>query len=322
MAIGKIEPVARGDLLAASGQAKAQLRVAARFPVFQLAIATKDRKDDVRLSGALTKLAEEDAGLSVVHDASTNEILLLGQGEPHLRAVVDQLKSRFGVEVSQARPTTPYRETIRKSAKQHGRHKKQTGGHGQFADVHVEIRPLPRGEGFRFVDKITGGAVPRQWIPAVEQGVRDAMEKGPLGFPVVDVEVTLVDGAFHSVDSSELAFRIAGRLAMSEALPGCEPVMLDPVEKLTVFTPNWGTPKINSAVAARNGQILGFEAREDWPGWDKIEIYLSHAERQNFIIELRSLTQGLATFESAFSHMVELQGRRADDAAKRAKAVA
>jgi elongation factor G len=322
VAIGKIEPATAGDLIAAGPAAKLAHAPPRRFPVYQLAIATRERKDDVRLSGALAKLVDEDKGLEVVHDPATNEILLLGQGEPHLRQVIDQLKKRFGVEVTSERASTPYRETIRKGAKQHGRHKKQTGGHGQFADVHLEVRPLARGEGFRFVDKITGGAIPRQWIPAVEQGVRDAMEKGPLGFRVVDVEVSLVDGQFHAVDSSELAFRIAGRTAMSEALPQCDPVMLDPVEKLTVFTPSSGTPKINSAVSSRNGQILGFEGRADWPGWDKIDVYLSHSERQDFIIELRSLTQGLATFTGEFSHMVELTGRRADDVAKRARHVA
>ncbi|HWA21058.1 MAG TPA: elongation factor G [Caulobacterales bacterium] len=319
VAIGKLDPVARGDLLSANAPARPRVVAPARFPVFQLAIATTDRKDDVRLSGALSKLVEEDPGLSVVHDPHSNEVLLLGQGEPHLRLVLDHLKKRFGVEVTSGRPATPYRETIRKGAAQRGRHKKQTGGHGQFADVMIEIKPLARGEGFRFVDKITGGAVPRQWIPAVEQGARDAMEKGPLGFPVVDVEVTLVDGAFHAVDSSELAFRIAGRVAMSEALPGCDPVVLDPIEKLIVYTPSWGTPKINSAVSSRNGQILGFETRADWPGWDQIEVCLSHAERQDFISELRSLTQGLATFHASFSHMAELSGRRAEEAIKRAK---
>jgi elongation factor G len=319
VAIGKLDPIARGDLLGAAAPAKLRVAAQTRYPVYQLAIGAKDRKDDVRLSGALAKLAEEDPGLSVVHDPDSNEVLLLGQGEPHLKLVLDHLKKRFGVEVTSGRPATPYRETIRKAASQRGRHKKQTGGHGQFADVTLEIRPLPRGEGFRFVDKITGGAIPRQWIPAVEQGARDAMEKGPLGFPVVDVEVTLIDGAFHAVDSSELAFRIAGRTAMSEALPGCDPVVLDPIEKLIVYTPSWGTPRINSAVSSRNGQILGFETRENWPGWDQIEVCLSHAERQDFISELRSLTQGLATFQARFSHMAELSGRRAEDALRRAR---
>jgi len=317
VALGKLD-VAAGDLLTRNGAQKAAVRPAARFPVYQLAIATKDRKDDVRLSGALQKLAEEDAGLSVLHDPVTHDILLQGQGEPHLRLVLERLRSRFGVDVSHAPPSTPYQETIRKSAEKRGRHKKQTGGHGQFGDCVIQVRPLTRGGGFEFVDKITGGAIPKQWIPAVEAGVKDAMQKGPIGFPVVDVSVTLIDGSFHSVDSSEHSFQMAGRLGMNEALAECDPVVLEPIEKLTIYTPNSGTPKINSAVSSHNGQILGFESREGWPGWDKVEVYLPHAERQSFIIDLRSVTQGLATFEAVFDHMVEVTGRRAEDVAKKA----
>jgi elongation factor G len=161
--------------------------------------------------------------------------------------------------------------------------------------------------------------MPRQWIPAVEAGVKDAMQKGPIGYPVVDVSVTLIDGSYHDVDSSEHSFQMAGRLGMHDALVDCDSVVLEPIEKLSIFTPNSGTPKINSAVSSHNGQILGFEAREGWPGWDRVDAYLPHSERQNFIIELRSMTQGLATFESQFDHMVELNGRRAEEAAKKAK---
>ena len=320
IAIGKLDPVAAGDLLVSGGAAaKAAMAPKKRFPVFQLAIATKDRKDDVRLSGALQKLVEEDPGLDVLHDQTTHEILLQGQGDPHLRAVIDRLKSRFGVDVSTARPSTPYKETIRKSAEKRGRHKKQTGGHGQFGDCVIQVKPLPRGGGFEFVDQITGGAIPRQWIPAVEAGVVDAMQKGPTGFPVVDVSVTLIDGSYHSVDSSEHSFQMAGRIGMHDALAECDPVLLEPIEKLSIYTPNSGTPKINSAVSSHNGQILGFEAREGWPGWDRVDAYLPHAERQNFIIDLRSLTQGLATFEAEFDHMVEVTGRRAEEVAKKAQ---
>jgi elongation factor G len=318
-AIGKLDPVAAGDLLGASGPQKVKLNFKKRFPVYQLAIATKDRKDDVRLSGALQKLVDEDAGLNVLHDQSTHEILLQGQGEPHLRSVLDRLKARFNVEVATQPPSTPYKESLRKNAEVRGRHKKQTGGHGQFGDCVIQVKPLPRGQGFEFVDKITGGAIPRQWIPAVEAGVKDAMTKGAIGFPVVDVSVTLIDGSFHSVDSSEHSFQQAGRIGMQEAIEKCGTVLLEPVEKLSIYTPSWGTPKINSAVSSHNGQILGFEPREGWSGWDRVDVYLPHNERQNFIIELRSLTQGLATFEAVFDHMVEVTGRRADDVAKRAQ---
>ncbi|MBX9746004.1 MAG: elongation factor G [Hyphomonadaceae bacterium] len=317
VAIGKLDPVAAGDVIGQSQTLKIARKK--RFPVYQLAIATKDRKDDVRLSGALQKLVDEDAGLDIVHDQTTHEILLQGQGEPHLRSVIDRLKGRFNVEVATAPPSTPYKESLRKPAEVRGRHKKQTGGHGQFGDCVIQVKPLPRGQGFEFVDKITGGAIPRQWIPAVEAGVKDAMSKGAIGFPVVDVSVTLIDGSFHAVDSSEHSFQQAGRIGMQEALGQCGTVLLEPIEKLTIYTPSSGTPKINSSVSSHNGQILGFEPRDGWPGWDKVEVYLPMAERQNFIIELRSMTQGLATFEAEFDHMVEVSGRRAEDVAKKAQ---
>ncbi len=321
-AIGKIDPIAAGDLISANGAPHQRIAPPPRFAVYQIAIATKDRKDDVRLSGALAKLVEEDPGLSVVHDAAMHEILLLGQGEPHLRQVLDRLKTRFNVEVTTTKPGTPFRETIKKGVTQKGRHKKQTGGHGQFGDCTIEIKPLPRGSGFQFEDRITGGAIPRQWIPAVEEGVRAAMEKGPIGYPVIDVSVALIDGAYHPVDSSEHSFHAAGKLAMSEGLAQCQPVLLEPIEKLVIMTPSSFTSRINSTITRRNGQILGFDAREGWPGWDRVEVYLPHTERQDLIMELRSLTQGLATFEAQFDHMVELTGRRADDAAKKAQTAA
>lgn len=323
VAIGKLEGAHAAEIVSADGKARpARVPAAQRTPVYALAIATREQKDDVRLSGALAKLVEEDRGLVLVHDADTREVVLKGQGEAHLRATLDRLRRRYGVEVAAARPKTPYRETIRKGVTQRGRHKKQTGGHGQFGDVVVEIRPLGRGEGFAFVDRITGGVVPRQWIPAVEQGVRDALERGPLGFPVVDISVTLVDGSYHSVDSSEFAFRAAGRLALVEALPNCQPVLLEPVERLTIHAPSSATSRITSAVSSRRGQILGFDSREDWAGWDRIEVFLPQAERGDLIIELRSLTQGLATYEAEYDHMTEVTGRQADDIARSAKTAA
>ena len=318
VAIGKLEPVKAGDLLSANGKALSS-RVARpdRFPVYALAISTADRKDDVRLSGSLARLLEEDPSLSLAHDQDTGEVVLRGQGEGHLKCAVERLERRYGVKVVTARPTTPYRETIRKSATGvRGRHKKQTGGHGQFGDVVIDVRPGQPGEGFVFVDRITGGVVPRQWIPAVADGVRDALEKGPLGFPVVDVTVTLTDGSYHSVDSSELAFRTAGRIAMSEALKACQPYLLEPVEKVTINAPSTATSRVTSAVSSRRGQILGFDSREGWPGWDRIDVYLPQAERQELISELRGLTQGLGGFEAGFDHLAELSGRQAEEVAK------
>jgi elongation factor G len=321
VALGKVEDAHAGDLLSVGkAAAKAAILPIPRYPVYAMAIETRDRKDDVRLSGALNKLLEEDPGLSLTHDGELHEMRLAGQGEAHLRIALERLKRRYGVEVSHHAPTTPYKETIRKAVTQRGRHKKQTGGHGQFGDVLLEVRPLPRGEGFQFSEKITGGVVPKQWIPAVEAGVRDALEKGPLGFPVVDVAVTLVDGSWHPVDSSEMAFRTAGRIGMSEALAAASPILLEPIEKLTIYAPNTATARITSTLSNKRGQILGYDARDGWPGWDRIEVCMPHAERQDFIIDLRSMTQGLGAFEAEFDHRVELTGRKAEEVVSRASA--
>jgi len=323
VSLGKIDALQAGDLVGFNGNpTRTCIDIPRRAPVFALAIAAKDHKDDVRLSTALGKLLEEDRGLSVRHLAETRETLLEGQGDAHLKTALERLRRRYNLEVSARRPATAYRESIRKSATQRGRHKKQTGGHGQFGDVLLEIHPNARGEGFAFGDRISGGVVPKQWIPAVEQGARDALEKGPLGFPVIDVTVTLIDGSFHSVDSSEQSFRSAGRLGVSEGLEKCESYLLEPVMKLTVLAPSSATPKINSSASARHGQILGFEPRDGWTEWDRIELFMPHADAQDFIIELRALTQGMGTFESAFDHMNDVTGRRADDVVKHGRSAA
>ena len=195
---------------------------------------------------------------------------------------------------------------------QRGRHKKQSGGHGQFGDVVIEVKPLPRGGGIEFKEKISGGVVPKQWIPAVEAGVRDATVKGPLGFPVVDVMVTLIDGSYHTVDSSEIAFRTAGRIGMSEALAQAAPHLLEPVMKVTVIAPNSAVSRVTSAIASRRGQMLGLGPREGWSRWDQVEALIPEAEMQGFDAELRSLSQGLATYTAEFDHLAELNGALAD----------
>jgi len=317
VAIGKAEAAAVGQALSFDGRARRAAGLTPRRPpLFAVAVAAENRKDDVRLSGALAKLVEEDPGLSLIHDAEGRQVLLAGQGDAHVRLALDRLKRRFGVEIATERVRTPYRETIQRAVTQHSRHKKQTGGHGQFGDVTVEIRPLPRGGGVVFNQRVTGGAVPRQWIPAVEQGVRDALACGPLGYPVTDVEVTLIDGAHHSVDSSEMAFRAAGRLAIEEGLKACGSILLEPVDRLEVVAPSSALSNVTAALSARRGQILGLSPREGWPGWEKIEAYLPHAERHDLIAEIRSLTQGLGAFEAGFDHMSELTGRPATEAAR------
>lgn len=320
-AIGKVEHAGAGQILSTTGKAQAAIAVAqGRRPLFAVALSAKSHSDDVRLSGALTKLVDEDPGLSLTHDAEQHQILLAGQGEGHVRLALERLKRRAGVEIQTALPRTPYRETVAKAVTQRARHKKQSGGHGQFADVTIEVRPLPRGSGLVFQSRVVGGAVPKQWIPAVEMGVRDGLARGPLGFPVTDLEVTLTDGMTHSVDSSEMAFRMAGRMAIEEALAAAGSILLEPIEKLTVYSPTPSASNVTSALTARRGQILGLSPREDWRGWERIEAFLPQSERQDLIAELRGLTQGLGAFEADFDHMSELHGRLAEDAAQGARA--
>ncbi|MDP3175376.1 MAG: elongation factor G, partial [Phenylobacterium sp.] len=315
VAIGKLEQACVGEVMSLAGKPQTRPSPDARPPLFALAVAASNRQDDVRLSGALAKLVEEDPGLSLKHDAELGQVLLTGQGEGHVRLALDRLKRRFGVEIATTRPRTPYREAPVKSVTQRGRHKKQTGGHGQFGDVVIELRPLARGEGFVFVSKIAGGVVPKQWVPAVEQGIRDGLAKGPLGFPVVDLEVALVDGSHHSVDSSEMAFRAAGRLAIEEALRSAGTILLEPIERLSVYAPSVFLSNVTSSLSSRRGQILGFSPREGWSNWDTIEAYLPQGERHDLIAELRSITQGLGAFEGRYDHMSELAGRLAEEAA-------
>lgn len=319
-AIGKVEEAIAGQILSTTGQPQSVPAAARpRRPLFAVALVAKNRNDDVRLSGALGKLVEEDPGLSLTHDPEARQVLLAGQGEGHVRLALERLKRRFGVEIDTQNPRTAYRETIRQPVTQRSRHKKQSGGHGQFADVTIEVKPLPRGSGFVFQSKVVGGAVPKQWIPAVEDGARDGLAKGPLGFPVTDLEVTLVDGQTHSVDSSEMAFRTVGRLAIEEALRAAGTILLEPIEKLVVYSPSPAASNVTSALTARRGQILGLSPREDWRGWERIEAYLPQSERQDLIAELRGLTQGLGAFEADFDHMSELHGRLAEEAGKLAR---
>jgi elongation factor G len=281
-------------------------------PVFATTIWVRDRKDDVRLTAALTKLVEEDPSLSVQRRSDPDEVCLLGQGEMHLRVATERLAKRFGVSVERARPKVAYRETIRKTAEGHGRLKKQTGGHGQFADVRLSVRPIPRGQGFVFEDAVVGGAVPRKFIPSVEAGARAYIRRGPLGFPVEDIAVSLTDGTAHAVDSSDAAFQGATRLALDEALPAAEPVLLEPVLIVNILTPSTATAKVTGLVTGRRGQIVGYDARPDWPGWDVVDALIPEAETSDLIVELRSLTAGVGSFCARFGHMAELTGPSAE----------
>ena len=310
VAFGRIDSLRTGDLV---GGAKGEKDWPAALPaLFSLALDSAKKQDEVKLSAALAKLTEEDPSLQAEHDAETSELILRGQGEIHLQAAIERLRHRFNLEVSGHRPQVPYRETIRRATSEHGRYKRQTGGHGQFGDVFLDIAPLPRGTGFSFAEKVVGGVVPKSYVPAVEEGVRDYLRRGPLGFPVIDVKVVLTSGSHHAVDSSDMAFKQAARLAMSEGMPKCDPVLLEPILGVEITVPSDFTSKAQLIISSRRGRILGTDIKEGWRGWDVVAAQMPQAEMDGLIIDLRSLTMGVGTFSWAFDHFQELQGKAAE----------
>lgn len=281
-------------------------------PLYETGLEVTKPGDDVKLTEALRHLCEQDRSLSFVHSDDTGQLVLRGHGDIHLQIALAQLRSRYHLEIETRPVETAYQETVRKPAQARGRYKKQTGGHGQFGDAQIELKPLGRGEGFSFNERIVGGAIPRQYIPAVEKGVRDAMRSGPLGFPVVDIAVELVDGSYHAVDSSDQAFQMAGRIAIADALKEAQSVLLEPIERYAISIPSEFTSKAQRLVSTRRGQILGFSAKDGWQGWDEIDVQMPASETGDMVMELRSLTQGTGFFTRSFSHMQELVGKQAD----------
>ena len=313
VALGRLETAATGETIATAKGNTAQLvKLAAAPGVYGSAISVSDRKDEVKLTSAIAKLVEEDPSLGLEHNIDTHEMVLWGQGEMHLRVALEKLEGKFGVHAKAKARRIAYKETIRKPTQVRGRHRKQSGGHGQFGDVVVEISPLPRGSGFVFSDSITGGVVPKQYIPAVEQGVRDWLSHGPLGFTVVDFSVNLSDGSYHDVDSSEMAFKTAARIAMVDGMPNCSPVLLEPIAGVEIHVPSDATSRVNQIVTGHRGQLLGFDGRDGWPGWDTVKAHMPESEISSLIIELRSATAGVGTFTFGLDHMAELTGRAAD----------
>ncbi|KAF3887716.1 MULTISPECIES: elongation factor G [Nostocales] len=314
IAISRLEGIKTGDTISCESQSVTALpRADLLEPVYALAITPEKRNDEVKLSSAITKLLEEDCSLAWEQHGDTHEVILWGQGEIHLQVALDRLRRKYNLPMTTHLPQVPYKETIRKPATSvHGRYKHQSGGHGQFGDVYLDIQPLARGEGFNFKETIVGGVVPKQYIPGVEIGVREFLSHGPLGFPMVDVSVTLTNGSYHTVDSSEQAFKQAARLAMQTGIPKCEPTLLEPIVRVEVKTPNEFTAKVLQLVTGRRGQILGYEGISNWHGWDSVVAYLPQAEMQNFIVELRSLTLGVGSFHWEFDHLQEVPDKLAE----------
>jgi elongation factor G len=305
VAVARLEGAHTGDTLTTHGDPETLLPHAPVIdPVYALAITPARRSDEVKLSAALTKLLEEDPSLFWEQHGDTHEVILWGQGDVHLNLAIARLGRKYNLPMTTHLPQVPYKETIRQAKESiHGRYKHQSGGHGQFGDVYLSIKPLPRGDGFAFNNTIVGGVVPKQYIPSVETGVREYLDHGPLGFPVVDVAVTLTNGSYHNVDSSDNAFKQAARIAMQEGLAACTPTLLEPITQVDISVPSVYTSNVLKLLSGRRGQILGYEAKADWPSWDVVSGYLPQSEMQTMILELRSLTMGVGFFKWVYDHL-------------------
>ncbi len=314
IAVARLEGAKTGDTLTLEENAELSLPgIEPMHPVYALAIAPERRNDEVKMSTALKRLQEEDPSLHWEQHGDTHEVILWGQGEIHLKVNLARLANKYKLPMVTHIPRVPYKETIRKRGENvHGRYKHQTGGHGQFGDVFIDIQPLPRGSGFNFDQRIVGGVVPKQYIPGVETGVREYLGHGPLGFPVVDVAVTLTNGSYHSVDSSEQAFKQAARIAMQQGMPGCQPTLLEPILSVVISVPMEFTSGVLRLLSGRRGQILGYDGKDNWGGWDEVTAYLPQAEMQDLIVELRSLTLGVGFFDWQPDHLQEVPDKLAE----------
>jgi len=296
VAIARLESASTGDTLTSDGRTVVLPSLPSAAPVFAAAIRPKDRLDEAKLSQMLARLLEEDPALRVERAAYTNELQLLGSGEAHVTTAAERLLRKYNLHVELQPPAIPYRESITASTEVHGRYKHQTGGHGQFGDVWLRIEPRDRGHGVTFEEKIVGGVVPRQFFPAVEKGVREALMHGPVsGYPVSDLHVTLYDGSYHSVDSSEASFRTAASMAMRDGLPKCNPVVLEPILRIETTVPNVYTSAIIQQLTSKRGQIHGMNPAER-PGYDVVVADVPQVELSRYITELRTASHGLGSF--------------------------
>ncbi len=309
VAIARLEPVKTGDTLTSNGHKILLERVPQSEPVFAIAIKPKERIDEAKIFSMLARIVDEDPALRLARADITNEFLLLGSGEQHVAIAVERLARKYKVEVDTASPQVPYTETITASTEVHSRYKHQTGGHGQFGDVWLRFEPRERGSGVSFEEKIVGGVVPRQFIPAVEKGVREALQHGPNGFPVTDLHVTLYDGQYHDVDSSEQSFRTAAGMGVRDALPKCHPTVLEPIQHVTVTVPTTWTSTVIQQLTGKRGQILGMNPAER-SGFDVVEADVPQVELSRYITELRTATQGLATFSARHERYDPVPGNR------------
>ena len=298
--VAKLKVTTTGDTLTTKSKGVQFDPIVFPNPVLARAMVPKTRADEEKISHSLIRLIEEDPSLKVERDAQTHELLVSGMGVEHLDVTIERLKRRFGVEVDMKPPKIPYRETIRGKTKVQGKHKKQSGGHGQFGDTWLEISPMPRGGGVEFESRIVGGAIPKTYIPAVEKGVHEAMAQGVLAhFPIVDVKVSLVDGSYHDVDSSEMAFKIAGSIGFKKGVLECKPTLLEPLMIMEVIVPSEFVGDVIGDLNSKRGKILGVDANDDN---QSVRAHVPMASILNYAPELRALTGGRGVFVMEFDH--------------------
>ncbi len=303
--VSKLKETFTGDTLSDESNPIVFERVKFADPIISYAIEPKSKGDEEKVSLSLSKILEEDPTLRFHRDEETKEMLLSGMGQVHLEVTLERLKRKFGVEVLMKTPKVPYRETIKVSAKAQGKYKKQSGGRGQYGDCHIEIEPLPRGGGYEFVDKIVGGAIPRQYIPAVEKGIIETMQEGVIaGYPIVDLKVTLFDGSYHSVDSSEMAFKIAASMALKKAVQEAKPILLEPIMKVEVITPDETLGAVIGDLNSKRGRVQGVEPQAG--GNQKITALVPMSEMLTYANQLHSLTSGRGLYSMEFSHYEEV----------------
>ncbi|MBE0426485.1 MAG: elongation factor G [Nitrospirae bacterium] len=303
--VAKLKETFTGDTLSDESNPIVFEKVKFADPIISYAIEPKSKGDEDKVSMSLHRILEEDPTLRFHRDEETKEMLLSGMGQVHLEVTIERLKRKFGVEVLMKTPKVPYRETVKVSAKAHGKYKKQSGGRGQYGDCHIAIEPLPRGGGYEFVDKIVGGAIPRQYIPAVEKGVVETMHEGVIaGYPLVDLKVTLFDGSYHSVDSSEMAFKIAGSMALKKAVQDAKPILLEPIMKVEVITPDDTLGTVIGDLNSKRGRVQGVEPQAG--GNQKITALVPMYEMLTYANQLHSLTSGRGLYSMEFSHYEEL----------------
>ncbi|SDD40301.1 elongation factor G [Sporomusa acidovorans] len=316
--VAKLQETATGDSLCDKDNPILFEQIAYPKPMFTRTVEAKNKGDEDKIGQALARLMDEDPTFKVRKDVETHQLLISGMGELHLDIIAERMKRKFGVETLLATPKVPYRETIRGSAKVEGKHKKQSGGHGQYGHVWLQLEPLAPGKDFEFVDSIFGGAVPRQYIPAVEKGVKEALTGGILaGYPMVDVKVTLTDGSYHTVDSSEMAFKIASAMALRKGVLQAKPVLLEPIYSIEVVVPEPYMGDVIGDLNTKRGRIQGMEPIGD--GLGKVKAQVPLAEMFRYSIDLRSITQGRGSFDMTFSHYEDVPARIAESIIANAK---